>query len=425
MVWSLQKPLLPRLKGRENHEGSTLQSTVINLLKNMVGAGLLNVCIAFKYSSVVGGLLAMTLSSFVCTAGFLMLGYCCSKTGSKTFRELWNVLLGSRTEKVVDLVLFFHTLFSCVGYITLIGDFSVKSCSGLLPGTIFAARREASIAVIVVLFIFPLAQLRNLDRLKYTSAIGLFITGFACCYVFYDVVANATEYGAVDVLRDNFWFLKLDIFKTISLFNGSFSAHYNAPTYYAEMKNKSFHDFAKATFIAFGIATFLFTLFGLAGYARFGDQVMGNVLKSYSPDDPMVQLAWLCMMVSTVFVFPHAFQRMRSSWNAIINKPPGAQRFTTVALLAVSVYGGVAFDDIAVIKMIKGATLGVSIMFIFPALFCISLGNVPDEALPSPDPNSKLLRMEKKPLVKWLCGLMLFTGIGQGALALLVHYKVM
>lgn len=80
---------------------------------------------------------------------------------------------------------------------------------------------------------------------------------------------------------------------------------------------------------------------------------------------------------------------------------------------------------IAVIKMIKGATLGVSIMFIFPALFCISLGNVPDEALPSPDPNSKLLRMEKKPLVKWLCGLMLFTGIGQGALALLVHYKVM
>ena len=29
--------------------------------------------------------------------------------------------------------------------------------------------------------------------------------------------------------------VKLDMFKTLALFNGSFSAHYNAPTYYAEL----------------------------------------------------------------------------------------------------------------------------------------------------------------------------------------------
>jgi len=266
-----------------------------------------------------------------------------------------------------------------------------------------------------------------LDRLKYTSAAGLFITGLACCYVFYDVVANAAEYGAADVLRENFWYLRIDIFKTISLFNGSFSAHYNAPTYYAELKNKSFKEFAKATFIAFAIATLLFTTFGVAGFARFGDKVLGNVLKSYSPDDPMVQLSWLFMMISTVFVFPHAFQRMRSSWNAIINKPPGAQRFTTIALLSISVFGGVAFDDIAVIKMIKGATLGVSIMFIFPAMFYMSLSGKQNsgQALPVPDPNQKLPRLEPNPLLHGLCGLMLFTGTGQGILALLVHYKLL
>ena len=30
--------------------------------------------------------------------------------------------------------------------------------------------------------------------------------------------------------------VKLDMFKTLALFNGSFSAHYNAPTYYAELQ---------------------------------------------------------------------------------------------------------------------------------------------------------------------------------------------
>lgn len=67
-------------------------------------------------------------------------------------------------ERTVDVVLFFHTLFSCaawtgesscicwwffvcfqVGYVTMIGDFCIKSASGLLPGSVFARRRESSI----------------------------------------------------------------------------------------------------------------------------------------------------------------------------------------------------------------------------------------------------------------------------------------
>lgn len=46
---------------------------------------------------------------------------------------------------------------------------------------------------------------------------------------------------------------------------------------------------------------------------------------------------------------------MRSSFNALINRGPEENfMFTTILLLSVSVYMGVAFKDIAVIKMIKG-----------------------------------------------------------------------
>merc|ERR1712205_79694 len=45
--------------------GATLFSTCTNLCKNMIGAGLLNTSIAFKYSSVLGGLLAIVFSMFV------------------------------------------------------------------------------------------------------------------------------------------------------------------------------------------------------------------------------------------------------------------------------------------------------------------------------------------------------------------------
>eukprot|EP00931_Biecheleriopsis_adriatica_P102082 TRINITY_DN77105_c0_g1_i1.p1 TRINITY_DN77105_c0_g1~~TRINITY_DN77105_c0_g1_i1.p1 ORF type:complete len:433 (-),score=100.20 TRINITY_DN77105_c0_g1_i1:102-1400(-) len=428
---SLAQPLLNKNANKQEAEvGSTVSATVINLLKNMVGAGLLNVCVAFQYASVMGGLLIMLFSAFVCTGGFLLIGYCCSKTDAKTFRELWRQAMGPETEKTVDVVLFFHTLFSCVGYITMIGDFCVKSASGLAPGSIFAERREASILLTTIVAIFPLCLYKNLDSLKHTSVIGLAITAVSCAYIFYDVVAHAGEYEAAETLRSHFWYVKLDMFKTLALFNGSFSAHYNAPTYYAELKNKNFGNYFKVTMYAFAIATVLFTAFGIAGFARFGDEVLGNVLKSYSPDDPMIQLSWFFMMVSTVFNFPHAFQRMRSSFNALLNKKSDDNfMVTTIALLGASLYMGVAFKDIAVIKMIKGATLGVSIMFIFPALFFLKL----DEPIQMKrkcsgdvnDPNSKGRRKKRGQLLSALCVVMMVTGFIQGALALLVHYKIL
>merc|ERR1719487_1526483 len=105
-----------------------------------------------------------------------MIGYLCSKTEAKTFRELMVTSIGDKAGIAMDVILFFHTLFSCVGYITLIGDFTTKSMSGLFPGCIFAENRMASILMITVFILFPLSLLRDLSSLKFTSLLGLFVT---------------------------------------------------------------------------------------------------------------------------------------------------------------------------------------------------------------------------------------------------------
>jgi len=382
----------------------------------MIGAGLLNVCIAFQYSSVLGGLFAMVFSAFVSTAGFLLIGFCCDKYGALTFRDLWRKAMGSSTEKIVDIALFFHTLFSCVGYITLIGDFATKSASGLVPGSRFEDRSFA-VGVIVIVAIFPLALLKNLDSLKFTSALGLAITALACLYVFCEAMASSDI--VFGTLSEKWWYLKIDIFKTIALFNGSFSAHYNAPNFYAELKDRSFKRFAQCALISFAIGTALFTVFGLVGYGRFGDEVMGNILKGYDEDSTLVQLCWLAMGLSTVFVYPHAFQRMRASFCAIVGKDENANFVPlTIGLLAVCVYGGIKFTDIAVIKMIKGATLGTSLMFIFPALFYINLSNQGTSAI-------KKNLGENVKLVRILSTILLLNGVACGVIAVAVHYKIL
>jgi len=430
--------LLKKFPDGDSEKGATIMTTCINLLKNMVGAGLLNVPVAFMYSSVLGGILDMILSSVLATGGFLLIGYCCSKTGARSYRALMSVSVGPAAGKLIDVMLFFHTLFSCVGYITLIGDFTTKSMSGLLPGSIFATNRAFATVCIVVTIIFPLSLLRDLKSLKPFSVMGLAAIAFSCLYVFYEVVASSEEHTPMQTLSDHWWYVKFDTFKTIALFNGSFSAHYSAPTFYAELRQKSFTRYAQCALWSFGISTCLFMVFGIVGFARFGDDVMGNLLKGYDPTSVPVQLSWMCMNVATIFVFPIAFQRMRASWTALVNKPLGLKSnsaipWTTIGLLAASCYFGIAFTDIAVVKLIKGATLGVSIMFIMPGLAFLGISNTGGkkdfERTFSPEmkrqisPTTEDFTNEPTGLIRAFSYTLVVVGVLQGIFALLSHFK--
>eukprot|EP00438_Fugacium_kawagutii_P000809 Skav235094 [mRNA] locus=scaffold711:70939:84063:- [translate_table: standard] len=163
--------------------------------------------------------------------------------------------------------------------------------------------------------------------------------------------------------------------------------------------------------------------------------------------------------VSTVFNFPHAFQhldgaveRMRSSFNALINRGPEDNfMFTTILLLSVSVYMGVAFKDIAVIKMIKGTEANIGLetkgqplqhpRFIFPAIFFIQLNEpIRLKRKRSGDVNDPMSQVRRRcnPNGSSLAAscffdshtlatnevIMMITGFVQGALALMVHYNI-
>ena len=131
----------------------------------------------------------------------------------------------------------------------------------------------------------------------------------------------------------------------------------------------------------------------------------------------------------------------KASWTALVNKPGGIHAssqipWTTIVLLAVCVYFGTAFTDIAIIKMIKGATLGVSIMFIFPGLAFLGIAKKEAESggravtwgdadmarqLSAPE---KSTGQEPTAAIKAFSIMMVVVGVFQGCFALLVHYKI-
>ena len=57
--------------------------------------------------------------------------------------------------------------------------------------------------------------------------------------------------------------------------NVAFTAHYNAPKYYRELKDRTPSNFLTAVMIAFGMCALVYAIVSLCGYFEFGEDVKG------------------------------------------------------------------------------------------------------------------------------------------------------
>ena len=76
----------------------------------------------------------------------------------------------------------------------------------------------------------------------------------------------------------------------------SFIAHFNAPTFYAELKNTNMKRFNTVVNTAFGasIVTFIFMM--SMGFLTFGGNCAGFVLNNYASNDVLASFARLAII---------------------------------------------------------------------------------------------------------------------------------
>merc|ERR1719393_1206139 len=89
-----------------------------------------------------------------------------------------------------------------------------------------------------------------------------------------------------------------------------------------------------------------------------------------------VLTCWLCVLLNMVLTVPLLFQRSRQSL-MIIMEPitDGNSRYytTTAILLAVVAVCGVVLRHLDAIMMVREATIGILLMYVFPAAICMQL----------------------------------------------------
>merc|ERR1719210_1079018 len=225
---------------------------------------------------------------------FFLLGWCCHKTGSSSFGELWSKTFGQRSAWLADSSVLLNNGLACLAYCVLIGDFLSKALADLLPMVPLLHSRGVDLVLVAALLLVPLSLLKDLAPLRFSSLAGLAATLYGFFLLAGDCVMNVNVGNPAGAVVTNLFPMRIDFFQAVALFSSAFMAHYNSPKFYADLQNNTLPRFAQLVSGAFGLALTVFAIFGFSGFALFGYGVNGNVLTNYGGGTE-VMLAWLGM----------------------------------------------------------------------------------------------------------------------------------
>ena len=219
---------------------ASVGSTVINMMCNVIGGGVLALPTAFHDSSMVVGLIMLFGTTCLTTLNLYFIVECAEFTHIYSYRLLLSRGLGHHLARVVDFSLFVFPFGALITYCRVIADAMPPVMEHVFQAEGFWLN-EMCWLLIGGVFFFALSCRRSLEELKLSSIFGLmtiFYAGFLIIFRFFDGSYN--KEGRTAAVADDFeaFYFKKDLFKTIPIISFSLSVHNNAPSYYEELKDR-------------------------------------------------------------------------------------------------------------------------------------------------------------------------------------------
>jgi len=167
-------------------------------------------------------------------------------------------------------------------------------------------------------------------------------------------------------------------------------AHYNAPRFLNEMKNREAQAFQKATIFGFSLSfipnftVMLFGFFAMNSYGfdeERGEKKSGNIIKIFvdlvGKNDPALLVCTVLYFINVLISYPFLFFSVRDTIMALIypqRNPNPKERFLVTELIFFTILGiGLTQPKIDVVVRLKGATACPCIAFLFPSVIARQL----------------------------------------------------
>lgn len=378
---------------------ASFAASVFNLANNVAGSGILTLS-AGKAAGASGWIPSIAICcslAYASASTFIMIGKACELTGERSFKGLWATSFGERTTYIVDAIVFIQCFLGSTIYIGLLGDIFSELLResglasavgiGMLEGIL--TFRSRVIFGVAASLLFPLNLIKDMSALSFTSILGLCAVIYTVLFMVYRAVdgsysiASGTvgEFVVDGVItppsfdQSTLWNMDLRSLVLVSNLGLAFVAHYNAPSYYHEMKKSNLESFPKMVRLSYSILAIIYATTMCAGYYTFGDNATGNILLNYHPRDVLAFLGRLATGFSLVFGFPLVSNGAREGLKNVaiaLGYPsiadPKNHVVLVITMIMVASILAILVKDIKIIAGFTGAAMGSFLVYICPPL---------------------------------------------------------
>lgn len=373
------------------HGTTTIPVEVFNLIKSIVGAGVLGLPAGIAaFGDAPSALIpAVALISFIggfAAYGFSLIGLVCGRTKATTYRDAWSRSVSPRTAWMPAAACLMVTACSVLTYSMVLAD-TIPNILRAVAG--ISISRTAGLLGTTGAVLLPLCLMKSLSALAPFSLVGILGMLYTSLVMMLRYVTKSYAAGGRFVVAEHLtprfgtagW---KSVFGgnaaiLVSMLSTAFMAHYNAPRFYWDLKDNTMPRYNKMVGLSFAGSVLLMVLTAVAGFGTFGSGASPLILNNYAVTDRFMGLSRIAVAVSLIASYPLAFVGVKEGILSLfqVNPEKSAKVSTPLTLGLLAGVTGLAyvFKDIGIILALGGATWGNFVIYLAPAIMVIKAAN--------------------------------------------------
>jgi amino acid permease len=364
---------------------ATIPNEVFNLVKSIVGAGVLSLPYAVAVygnapSALIPAVSLIALMGLLSGYTFGLIGRVCQNTKTSSYAEAWDATVGKKLSPLIAFSCFIDCFAGNLSYSMILAD----TTTSLLAAAGIAVTRTQSLLGVTSLVLLPLCLLKNLASLapfSLAGIAGMLYTTMVMAFRYFGkaYVLPKGEFAASQLIAPVFgnkgasaaWSFKALILTC--MLSNAYIAHFNAPKFLSELKNNTMARFHQVIGWSFATSIALYAAVTCFGFLTFGASSNGLILNNYANADKLASCARIAVTLSIVCSYPLIFVGLRDGLldlfkvpqdkrdNALINK-------ITLSSLGVVTIVASQLTDLGLVASVGGATFGTALVFVYPVV---------------------------------------------------------
>ena len=292
---------------------ATLPAAVFNMTATIIGGGVLSIPLSCARAGL-GPFTALMAASAVATDFSLYVLVSCSRRcGSTSFGGVARSAFGGRAELLTTAAVLVVVSFSVIGLMKLnqgIWSPVLMMALGILIGGEGAPAgdttdlQDAAVLLGLLVLMTPFLLKRDLTSLRHLCYVGFFSIAILCAAMAY----RAAELNVgTDVFATDAKWTSTSLPEALSalpIIMCAYLCSFNIISVSCSLVRPTRERVRGVIHWAVALSFLIMYLFGVAGYLCAYDETSGNILRNFSPDDPIILLGRVSCGIMTLFALP-------------------------------------------------------------------------------------------------------------------------